>query len=408
MKAAEVVEELKPLEDSRDGFGRTRRVLLRRPRAEFSASAFSARLGDYVVPNRDYSYEGLTFISEGEPWKLLDGLAFSLCSRDGAALRLEPRGVTLWPWKATYSYSAKGADGSSLTLNAENYLFREGCPLLCTQFFLEGGKAEGAFLRLKPLADIRHIFDQSDWSGHSVKAAQNGLVIERAGKGFALFSPTARTVTAEPKPQRWNYKLGSGERWNDGSGPRFRQEERTVCDAGVVEIAFPPKGPAQMGILEGGRKPVACVHKADERAEIVRTDRLLAAFHAQLSKAQETWGASHARALAGRMVVLAEKLRLEHPAMGETFDAGAYWFRSPWLGDSTEALWQNYDFFLHWDPRRMKREVAASIATQSNGWMPKRLPAKSGRRGNTAGALTERSRPGRWRCASLNGRGTAR
>ncbi|MBU3902054.1 MAG: hypothetical protein KKE04_01655 [Candidatus Thermoplasmatota archaeon] len=68
--------EYEPVEKSEPA--KTQRILLRNPRVEFGQSIFSCRLGDYVIPNRDYHYEGLTAIVNNENWKFLDGIGFEV------------------------------------------------------------------------------------------------------------------------------------------------------------------------------------------------------------------------------------------------------------------------------------------------------------------------------------------
>jgi len=372
MKALELKQELQPREG--EGPARTQRVLLRRPKSEFGASAFSTYLGEYVVPNRDYAYEGLSCIESGEPWKLLDGIALSARGKNGEPLQLQAKSVTVWPWKAVYTYSLP--TNPAARLHVDYYLFRKEGPLLCLSLQIE--HAPQLSVRVKPLVDIRHVFEPSAWKEHSVKEVLNGLVIERLGRKVSVHSPNSRACHAEPKPQHWNYKLGSGERVNSGGRVEFKGEERTVCDAGFLEVAVSEGVHTHVFVSCDGSKRLLGVRKSDERSETLRADRLLHLFRQPLAKAGHAWGPAGGKALAARMLVLAEKFRVSHPAIGEGFDAGAYWFRNPWLSDTTETMWQNFDFLWEWDKRRLKRELVTWLSLHEDGWTPKSLPTKQG------------------------------
>ncbi len=95
------------MEDLNGGGSGTRHVILKRCNASLSQSVFSCPVGDKIAPNRDYPYEGLYVLLDGDYWKFIDMLAFGARVGD-RWLALEPKIVRASPWDSEYIYQADG------------------------------------------------------------------------------------------------------------------------------------------------------------------------------------------------------------------------------------------------------------------------------------------------------------
>ncbi len=96
------------------GYARNLRTVLMTTSAEWvqscASSPLSADGSEFIAPNRDYPYEGLSFFQDGEKWKFIDAIAISVRSRDNRHLQLESQkpgpDVEVNPWQVTYRYRA--------------------------------------------------------------------------------------------------------------------------------------------------------------------------------------------------------------------------------------------------------------------------------------------------------------
>ncbi len=369
MKIVDVCEELDAVENPADDYARTRRVLLRTPSAEFGASAYSAFLGEFIGPNRDYSHEGLSVIVNGASVKLLDALLYAL-DRDGQPLPLRPAHVHIQPHAAVYAYAADSGE----TLTTSYYLVgRKESPALHVALALAGAKSGSVYrARVKVLADVREEEEPSAAQLTHSKTMDGRLAVERHPHAFSV---TAKNAGAAPweRLQEWSYKLDNGNRRETPAGPRFVRETRIILDAGVLSIPF-AKNAAELTVTPAADKPRAVLRAAAQAAEEKHLNALLTKFAGELKNARETLGADAARALAGRLIVLLEKFGLQTNA-GILPDAGAYWFRAAWLRDAFSALRDNAAVFARAKRQYARGVYANTLELQRNGLLPNRLNA---------------------------------
>jgi hypothetical protein len=373
---------MEPRENPDWGFARNRRVLLRRPNAEFSQSVFSTRIGPFTAPNRDCAYEGLYGYVGGENWKFLDAVFFAFKPKGGGFAELVPDRVTAWPWKAHYSYSFD----SNSRLEVEYYLFkRNPSPVLNVSFKAldSRGRALDGSLAVRPLVDVRHMYSPSKPEEHAVQALKHSLLISRSGASVLVHSPTGVSVSPAGNVQNWRYKLGDGRRRVTHKGVEFVGEERALTFAGDLEASF-NRGRCDLFVAcarDGHEKPVRMLPRPDEAAEVARLQLVLKDVSNTLKKAREAWGAEYAGALAARTLVLLEKFWIDAgPRRGEqeALDAGFGWFRSVWWRDVFETLLQNFNLFMRFNRREFKRLITTALGLQRNGLIPLKQSERAG------------------------------
>ncbi|MFN2108728.1 MAG: hypothetical protein ACK2UI_03630, partial [Anaerolineae bacterium] len=222
------------------GYVRTPRAALMVPSAEWVQSVFSCPFHlngkMYIVPNRDYPYEGLLVYQNGENWKFIDCIALSVQDSQGRQLPVVPdasdQAVRMTPWDVTYAYhvpySALGSDEEggipflvSYYLNSEN---THGTITGCVElYFPQGLTHNGADLvpTLQPFIDIRHMYDTANLSAYRIQqesdeAHGSRLYIANTDHNriltFYMPSSVSTTVFEKPDQQHWRYKLGTGNR----------------------------------------------------------------------------------------------------------------------------------------------------------------------------------------------------
>jgi hypothetical protein len=353
------------IREKRDwSYGRNTRVLLRNAVAEFGASAFSVRLGDYWCPNRDYGHEGLCANEDGENWKYADAIAFCLL-KEGHALELAPQKVVASPLKADYHYEF---DGGSLVVSY--YLLEKSSePTLSVAFSVTGGR--GLCLRLKPIADIRSMNADSAPLETAVTAEANGLRISRAGRSMAVRSlNTCAEPVATPQVIEWSYKLGSGERTQTANGTEFIGEKRQVVVAGMMECEFKRGAVEVLVSCDGAKKNAGWPGRKDDYKNEVAKYLLFKKQVRNLREAaSQEWGAAKAMQLEARAYCLANKFAWKVGGKN-ALDAGAFWFRNAWLRDAAFALAADAKFFNLTEKRWATQLISEIFSQATDGVVP--------------------------------------
>ncbi len=354
------------------GYARNCRALLRNPIAEFSQSTFSAQIGEFISPNRDYSYEGFSALTDGENWKFLDSLAFSLKDGKGVALRLIPKTVKIYPWKATYHYSF-GDLGAELAV--EYYLFRNSkAATLEVSFFLRGCKADDARLIVEPFADIRHMYSSSYPDAHAANTLPNGITIQREGRFLHIISKNVHAINLNQRKQEWCYKLGTGSREMREGAMRFSQDCRHLYSPGTLELSF-YRNYASLQIFCSSQKkfkPSLELRYHDEKAFVSKLTRLQKPYSLHLKHA-EHWGKEYRVALQGRLFKLMESFNFESPSL-EGPDAGAFWFRNIWFRDAFQGVSDNFEIYFRNEKAYLKSLLLQALKLQEAGLIPNKLP----------------------------------
>ena len=363
-------------------FARTRRSVLMIPSAEWVQSMFSCQFQSrdrtFVVPNRDYPYEGLLVHQDGENWKFIDCIGIAIQTGDGRQLSFLnngfPPAVRVTPWQATYCYTAVLPADATLPLPAEVPIsVRYQLHSASTGQRITGsfevafppgrlGRRQGMILTIQPLLDIRHMFGQSDFAGCSVEIPdETGGVVRVTSYDRVLefyLPPGEITCFPAPEIRGWWYKLGTGQR---------------------AEVPDPLTRRLQTSFL-GENKEVAAFF--DFRPEIdARSDSVRLSFCCRLasgetvltpldlqrivieSEAHDRECERHAEALVHdieeqecRNAVLARIVGLTNykvffplPESGAAVPvppAGAWWFKTPWFRDVFEGILNSFQTLM--------------------------------------------------------------
>jgi hypothetical protein len=392
MKPGELTFSLDPLEDPDWGYARTRRLLLRRASFEYCQSGQCVPFGTdgLVCPNRDYPYEGLSAVVEGENWKFLDTIAIGLSKPDGTPYELVQQQATACPWETTYRFNVSDSGITVGTLSLSHYLMRSPKkPTLCIQATCDL-TTSATLLRLVPLADLRFMYSQSNPGSITVKALETGLAATaQGGKTLVVTASAVLKATASNQTVGWRYKLGSGERQMGPFGISFKPEERPLVQMGEIICAFSNrKVQIQCQCYCGGtpeiQPPLRESRTHDQKAELLEQARTLKALSSTLSSARTRWGKDAAVALGGRASVLLTKF--DYSAAGFSFpDAGAFWFRNAWMRDAFESAYTNFPIFLQNDSRRLRSWVVHCLQLSKDGLVPNKLPESASQQPSYAG-----------------------
>lgn len=306
---------LKPVEDVNPA--KTLHTILKRPSASWSHSVYSVPFFDKIIPNRDYPYEGLSYVLDGRNYHILDGIAIGI---DGHELR--PSRVLAYPWKVIYSY-----DGD-IKLDVDYYLLgrRENPGRITIR------TDKSCTLEIEPLIDIRWMYDHSDPSSHRVERCENGLIFARDDIRAAITASLPCECRTWHHPVDWFYKMGSGYRENVNGDILFRGEHRHPVSLGTIRIADQKTVSLALACGRSDDDLIAMCTRAlkecaaDERNETNNAKDIVESL--------DLGGAAAFRAL-GMMkfgMYLDDTL---------CYEAGDFWFRTVWFRDSFEGILQN-------------------------------------------------------------------
>jgi hypothetical protein len=216
-------------------YPRTKRFLLRVPVAEFGLSCASVKtmIGniEYIMPNRDYSYEGFSVLLDLENWKISDGFAFSIFDEDkNKFVAPEPLELTVKPNSVVYSYVFNG-DKIFVTyqlVDLEN----------AARLKVRLNSTKRVRMRIVPFMDIRHVYDNSMPNEHYVdEVAGNYLSMHRGNYGVQILIHGGhvffnKEITVLP----WVYKLGDGAREEINERVIFKPHIKTLYIPGFFEL----------------------------------------------------------------------------------------------------------------------------------------------------------------------------
>jgi glycogen debranching enzyme len=306
---------LEPVEDSNPA--KTMHTILKRPAASWSHSVYSVPFAGKIIPNRDYPYEGLSYVLDGRNHHILDGIAIGI---DGHELK--PSRVLAYPWKVIYSYSG------DVKLDVDYYLLGiRGNP---GRIIIRA--SEPCTLEIEPLVDIRWMYDHSDPSAHRVEERDNGLLFSRDGIRAAVVTSSPCECQRWHHPVGWFYKMGSGYREEVDGKIVFRGEQREPVSLGTIRIADQKTsviaascGRSEDDVIRMCTRALAD-YAADERSEAANAKRIVELL--DLSGA----AAFRALGMAKFGMYLEDTL---------SFEAGDLWFRTLWFRDCFEGILQN-------------------------------------------------------------------
>lgn len=310
---------------------RTKRLALRAPEVEWSQSCVTERWEDgFHYLRNDFSYEGLLGLVHEEDWKFLDRLGFQVRLGD-LPVEWEPDQVIATPERVTYTYS-----GSAGQLRVTYTMVEQpaGSALIVT--FELADPAGEATLWIKPVLDIRHMYEPSAPKRHKVRHKE-AYRFTVSNHQHWLGIGADRDFEFHPRQEvvELNYQLGHGEReWTDGQ-VRFKAEAFKGFVPG--ELEFPLSGPVALAFLPGEDEETAMVG-LDELTEVYRD--LMASQDARLRQYFDRFKRVDP-AVVHRVYTMAEKfgVPVEDTRVPES---GGWWFRTPWFRSAFEGYFHNH------------------------------------------------------------------
>ncbi len=397
--------KIPPMEAPDWGFARTCRTVLMTPSAEWVQSVYSAAFELHgkalIAPNRDYAYEGFLANHGGEHWKFIDSIAIGLRDRDGRYLSLAAasEGVSVTPWRATYSYLATARDPSTPVLVpfAVTYrLLSQASPAMSfgsVEIFFPASKAApdlGLTVVVQPLLDIRHMYAGSSFGDYRLSQPEPHCVeVACFDRQLAFYLPPSQiTLFESPAVSSLLYKLGTGTREevigaNGGRETRFVGEHHEVAACFDAAIPLPPRRTLLRLRFASwlapsprpARPEIDTLARRSKSADGAQPRALKSAF--PFATRLPFGGAILAR-IAGLQKFKTTVLDASGQTWVEIPHAGAFWFRTPWYRDVFEGLWNSFKTLMRMDKERQGiREIVLSALRHQDprtGLIPARLP----------------------------------
>lgn len=357
---------------------RNRRLALRAPYAEWTASSLTEQLPDgFWAPAADFSYEGLLCLVKRENWKFLDRLTFDV-RIDGTSQPLEATEIVATPERVAYRYSCGGGE-----LEA-SYALVDGAAdagnALTVEFAWRGKAPAGAVtLHIKPVLDVRHMYYASDPARHRVNPVDDRhLTVVNNNHWLGL--ATGRPFEFKPGREQRDvlYRLGRGERHGEDGRVRFRTETFKGFVPGELRFEF--DGPIRLDWLagEGEAAVLAALETlAGVRQTLLdRQEERLASYHEKFPKLPSE--------VVQRIYVMAEKFAMPVDAKeGESGTAarlpaaGGWWFRTPWFRNVFEGYLHNHrTLAVLGKSQEIGESIRLALKYQEpgSGRLPNRLP----------------------------------
>ncbi|MGB2840882.1 MAG: amylo-alpha-1,6-glucosidase [Halobacteriota archaeon] len=360
--------EIPPVEHKNHAL--TRHVILKRPQASWSQSVFSVPFGDSpekIVPNRDYPYEGLSVLIEGANFHFLDGIAVGV-KKGAQYAKLRAKKVTVSPWNAIYYYENK-EEGVNLAISY--YLMNIGAKpngvTACVSF-----ESNATSVVIEPIVDIRHMYDYSEPEEHFSNALNDGLRIWKDEKCISIRTVNECEVRTWKKKTEWWYKLGSGFREKTDGGVAFKGEIKKPVSLGEIEISFDDSSTALLTISCSNSE--AQLEWLNEKGKNWLRDESEEEKRAQ--EIVKSLGITNP-AVAFRALALS-KFGM-HVGGDFFYEAGDFWFRTPWFRDMFEGIINNVEtLFRIGHADRIRSAILHSFEYQDEyGRIPNRFPERT-------------------------------
>lgn len=350
MKDAEFWVRLEPVEDLYGGGYRTKHVILKRRHAALAQSVYSCSLRDKMAPNRDYPYEGLYGIVNGDNWKFIDSIAIGL-KMYGRSQKLKPLYVQASPWACEYAYGS-----GTVNLYVFYYLFDTAHGGSGIMEARAEGPAEGLSLVFEPFFDIRFMYDASEPGSHVPRLIDDTLAVS-VGEKTACVRLDGGSPSESNHRIEWKYKLGSGYRARAGGDIRPVPETRPIVSfyeletqGATASLRFTCAGTGARALDLLGEPA------GDPEHDLTRARSMADAVFPH--------GADSAVVL--RALAMS---RFGIDVDGAMFqEAGEFWFKSVWFRDQFEGLIQNYHTIKRMNGLGCIRDILLSSYELQDKW----------------------------------------
>jgi len=311
----------------------TRHVILKRPQASWSQSVFSVPFGDSpekIVPNRDYPYEGLSVLIEGANFHFLDGIAVGVKKGERYA-KLRAKKVTVSPWKAIYYYENEAGVNLAISYYLMNIGAKPNGVTACVSL-----ESNATSVVIEPIVDIRHMYDYSEPEEHFSNALNDGLRIWKDEKCISIRTVNECEVRTWKKETEWWYKLGSGFREKTDGGVAFKGEIKKPVSLGEIEISFGDSSTALL-IISCSNSEAQLEWLNEKGKDWLKNEGEEEKIAKELVK---SLGINNP-AVAFRALALS-KFGM-HVGGDFFYEAGDFWFRTPWFRDMFEGIINNVE-----------------------------------------------------------------
>jgi len=364
--------ELQPVEHKNPAL--TQHVIVKRMQASWSQSVFSVPFGDSsekIIPNRDYPYEGLSVLIEGENFHFLDGIVVGV--KNGSRyIKLRAKKVIASPWEMIYYYENE-EEGIHLTITY--YLMNTGAMkngvTACVSL-----ETNASSIVIEPIVDIRHMYDESAPDSHFCTVLNDGMLIWRDEKCISLRTVNECEVRTWEKKKifEWWYKLDSGFRENIDGKVVFKGEIRNPVSLGEMEIPMDNTSPALLVIACSNSD--AQLDWLNERGKDWLRDEAGEEESAEEIVKSLGLGVKD-EAVAFRGIALSRFGMLVDNKF--FYEAGDFWFRTPWFRDLFEGIINNIEtFFRIGHAERIRDIILHSFDYQDEyGRIPNRFPERA-------------------------------
>jgi glycogen debranching enzyme len=407
------------------GYARNNRMVLMSTSAEWTQSCSSCPLTidgtEFITPNRDFPYEGLSVFLDGESWKFLDAFAIAVHLRDGRRLKLQPiegdAAVELNPWTVVYHYRAADLPSSdpfaNLSLTVSYRLHSTADPLADgisgeTTVLISGIsdlERSNIVLIVQPIVDIRHVFGTADFQQYQTTFSDEDptrIALVNQGRRLTIQITRGRITRFDrPSILNWHYKLGSGEREEtinvEGAAmTAFRSERKDVAAFFKVEREF--GGEASLFTMYFHCSRAASDPYRPSLAELEQIaasslendrDRATELHHQFVPVIQERLAdlgkPELQNAILGRIAGATRfKIAIENGGASPTLvpTAGAWWFKIPWFRDVFEGILNSFEVLmkLRDEKRNVGQVILSALQSQhpETGLIPNRFPWHKG------------------------------
>ncbi|MCP8308858.1 MAG: hypothetical protein H3Z53_11150 [archaeon] len=355
-----------PIENPDWGFARTNRFILRNSLAEFGLSVYSVPIHlslqnkqlHLTAPNRDYPYEGLSALTEGENWKFLDCFAFGIV-KEGFTLKLHPKKVSASTWLLNYLYDIKDKDEHQGLLKASYWLSEDEHACLNLDFEIDSPKKDLEFM-VAPFVDIRHIYSESEPEKHTIRIMKNEnnypmIRAEKDERLLTIFTPHKNVQIEEGKAYLdWFYKLGDGFRTQSPQGIIFRGQSRGLLVPALFHVKFSKDSMKikfyAVPMMRDYSLRINHIQELKDKLELESNKLSFLKSEIKKGKADlQVYNSILSRIDAftrfGMRIVLPKRRELK------VLEAGGWWFRSPWMRDIYTNLHQNLKLLKILDKR---------------------------------------------------------
>ncbi len=375
MKIEDICVSVDSKEDSSWGFAKTKRILLRRANCEFGQSTFCARVGNFLFPNRDYTYEGFSGIIQQENWKFLDSIGFALINDEKEYVELNCSQVMVTPITATYFFDFKDYENENNSLKIEYYLLQNTCATLNVNASIIKNSKKYKLI-VKPYCDIRFMYSQSNPNQMKIIDKTDRTVqIEKEGKVLVLKFKGEVEINEELKIVEWNYKISDGFRKIENGGINFNSSNRQLLDFGCINCTFfANKVEFQTSAtdIEGVKNALRWNLKNDDlKSNLLSFARIAKAIEPDRLTLGNCWTQQQANAICARGGVLLNNF--DFASNPPFLDAGCFWFRNPWMRDVFETIYVNFPLFYKVQKRKIRAFIFNALNLQRNGLIPNKL-----------------------------------